>query len=168
MRTLPDAFDATHTDVLDDVLQFMKLMWAVDHQLQSVSKRMAAVLGLTGPQRLSVRLIGRIPGISAGELAALLHLDPSTVTGIVRRLEEARMIERARDQEDARRSRLRLTARGRAVDRRSSGTVEAAVRRVLAIASPQDVAATGRVLNALASELEALTTPPSSAARRRR
>jgi DNA-binding MarR family transcriptional regulator len=156
-------------DMLGDVLQFMRLMWAVDHQLQSVSKRMAAVIGLTGPQRLSVRLIGRVPGVSAGELASLLHLDPSTVTGIVRRLEEAKMIERTRDEDDARRSRLRLTARGREVDRRSSGTVEAAVRRVLATASPHDLAAAARVLGALAGELEALTTAtaPSPVRRRR-
>jgi DNA-binding MarR family transcriptional regulator len=160
---------AADDDLLGDVLQFMRLMWAVDHQLQSVSKRMAAVIGLTGPQRLSVRLIGRVPGVSAGELASLLHLDPSTVTGIVRRLEEAKMIERTRDEDDARRSRLRLTARGREVDRRSSGTVEAAVRRVLATASPHDLAAAARVLGALAGELEALTTAttPSPVRRRR-
>jgi hypothetical protein len=61
----------------DPVLDFLRLMWAVDHELQSVSKRMLVELGLTGPQRLAVRFIARQPGLAAGELADLLHLDPA-------------------------------------------------------------------------------------------
>ena len=77
---------------LDRVLRFMRLMWSVDHGLHKVSKRMASSIGLTGPQRLAVRIIGRSPGMTAGEVAERMHLDPSTVTGILRRLEEGRMI----------------------------------------------------------------------------
>ena len=65
----------------------MRLLWAVDHGLQRRSKRMAATLGVTGPQRLVIRIVGRFPGISAGRLASILHLHPSTLTGILRRLE---------------------------------------------------------------------------------
>lgn len=138
----------------DSVLQFLQLMWAVDHKLQSVSKRMSARIGLTGPQRFAVRCIGRNPGLAAGELASLLHLDPGTVTGILKRLEEARMIERAPDAADGRRMRLSLTPAGRAVDRRSAGTVEGAIKKVLAGASTSDIAAAARVLRRLAAELD--------------
>jgi len=55
-------------DQLGPVLEFMKQLWAVDHGLQSVSKRMEARFGITGPQRLVVRIVGRFPGISAGAL----------------------------------------------------------------------------------------------------
>jgi DNA-binding MarR family transcriptional regulator len=140
----------------DPVLQFMQLMWAVDHKLQSVSKRMTTRIGLTGPQRFAVRCIGRRPGLAAGELAAILHLDPGTVTGILKRLEEARMIARKQDSSDGRRMRLTLTAAGRAVDRRSAGTVENAIKRVLASASSSEVAAAARLFRRLASELDAL------------
>ena len=40
---------------LGAVLDFMRLLWAVDHALQSTSKRMESTFGLTGPQRLVVR-----------------------------------------------------------------------------------------------------------------
>ena len=68
----------------------MRLLWAVDHGLQTRSKRMAVGLGITGPQRLVLRIVGRFPGISAGQLSRILHLDPSTLTGILRRHGAAR------------------------------------------------------------------------------
>jgi DNA-binding MarR family transcriptional regulator len=91
--------------------------------------------------------------MAAGELASLMHLDPSTVTGIIRRLEQARVISRRSDPADARRARLTLTTRGRELDRRSAGTIEAAVRRALASLPQQQVAAASQVLAALAAQL---------------
>jgi MarR family transcriptional regulator, organic hydroperoxide resistance regulator len=158
----------TEIQSLDPVLQFLRLMWAVDHKLQSVSKRMTTRIGLTGPQRFAVRCIGRRPGLAAGELATLLHLDPGTVTGILKRLEDARMIEREQDASDGRRMRLTLTRAGRAVDRRSAGTVENAIRRVLASASPADLAGAGRVFRRLASELDAVAVSEGAPAAKRR
>jgi DNA-binding MarR family transcriptional regulator len=117
---------------LGKVLDFMRLIWALDHGLQSLSKRMQSTLGLTGPQRIALRVLGRRPGISAGALAETLRLHPSTLTGILHRLEKRGLIRRARDPKDGRRARLELTRRGRKLDVHSPGTVEAVVARVLA------------------------------------
>ena len=62
---------------LDEVLDFLGLIWNVDHALQSLSKRMSSQSGITGPQRLVLRLIGAFPGSAAGQLAEKLHLHPS-------------------------------------------------------------------------------------------
>ena len=67
-------------------LRLLRLLWQVHHGLQSASKRMERDLGITGPQRLVVRLLGNSPGMTAGELASLLHLDPGTLSGIVLRI----------------------------------------------------------------------------------
>jgi DNA-binding MarR family transcriptional regulator len=115
----------------DRALEFIRVIWAVDHALQSISKRMVQRLGLTAPQRLAVRFIGLYDGVTLGALARLLHLHPGTVTGIVDRLVELRLVTRTRSDEDTRRVHLALTAGGRALDRQRSGTVEAAVRRAL-------------------------------------
>ena len=48
----------------DLVLEFIRRMWAVDHELQRVSKRMVSRIGLTAPQRLAVRFIGRHSGVT--------------------------------------------------------------------------------------------------------
>src|SRR3954465_6219547 len=86
---------------LGAVLDFMRLLWAVDHALQSTSKRMESAFGLTGPQRLGVRLVGRFPGIAAGRIAGILHVHPSTLTGVLKRLESRGVLQRRPDPRDA-------------------------------------------------------------------
>jgi len=137
----------------DSALDFIRLLWKVDHELHSVSKRMVSRFGLTAPQRLAVRFIGREPGLTLGELAALLHLDPGTVTGIVQRLESARLVQRERAEVDTRRMHLALTAKGQTLNRRRKGTVEAAARRTLSAVTRADSAAAARVLRRLAADL---------------
>src|SRR5664280_1146329 len=117
---------------LGKVLDFMRLIWTLDHGLQSLSKRMQSSIGLTGPQRITLRVVGRRPGISAGALSDILRLHPSTLTGILHRLERRGLVRRTRDPEDRRRARLALTARGRQLNVSTPGTVEAVVKRVLA------------------------------------
>src|SRR5207244_12973540 len=82
---------------LGAVLDFMRLLWAVDHALQSASKRMESTFGLTGPQRLVVRIVGRFPGIAAGRIAEILHVHPSTLTGVLKRLESRGILPRRPD-----------------------------------------------------------------------
>lgn len=135
-------------------LQFMQQLWELTHALQSLSKRMEVAIGVTGPQRLAVRIVGRQPGISAGELSTALRIHPSTLTGILRRLEERRAIRRQADPDDARRARLYLAATGEDLDEERSPTVEAAVRRAMLHCSAADLAATKRVLRTVIEELE--------------
>ncbi len=144
---------ANGTPAPDGVLEFMRVIWGISHGLQSTSKRMEARLGITGPQRLVVRILGYWPGTTAGDLARVLRLHPSTLTGILRRLEDRGLIARSPGEHDRRQAHFRLTPPGRAVDRRNAGTVEAAVRRVLADLPPSKIEAASRVLTALDVEL---------------
>lgn len=132
----------------------MRLLWAVAHGLDTASKRMGADLGVTGPQRLVVRLIGHYTRLSPGELAELLHVHPSSLTGVLSRLERSKLLHRRRDPGDGRRAILSLTARGRALNARRAGTVEESVRRALAAQSPRKLTAAGEVLAAIAGALE--------------
>ncbi|MEW6364739.1 MAG: MarR family transcriptional regulator [Acidobacteriota bacterium] len=140
---------------LGEVLEFMRLLWQVYHGLQSRSKRMAGTMGITGPQRLVILLVGRFPGISAGDLADLLCVHPSTLTGTLRRLVNRRLVVRTRDPADRRRSFLRLTRRGSVLGRLRVGTVESAVRRGLSPLSAMHLNAARSVLRALGDELQA-------------
>ena len=137
----------------DPVLEFIRLMWSVDHELQRVSKRMVGRIGLTAPQRLAVRFIGRQPDVTLGELAALLHLHPGTVTGIVKRLADMGLVMRRRSTDDTRRVHLTLTVQGQVINRRRRGTVEAAVRRALGRLSAARVDVAADVMRRLAREL---------------
>src|SRR6185436_7651183 len=116
---------------LDPVLDFMRLLWSVEHGLQRMSKRMESELGITGPQRLVLRVVGQFPGLSAGELAHIVQLHPSTITGILKRLVTRELLEREPHPEDSRRARLRLKPSGHAYTRTASGTVEDVVTGAL-------------------------------------
>jgi DNA-binding MarR family transcriptional regulator len=141
------------TPPLGEVLEFLRLIWAVHHGLEKTSKRMDVELGITGPQGLVLRIVGRFPGIPAGQLARILHLHPSTLTGVLRRLERRGFIERRPDPRDARRASLGLTAQGRQLDVAAGGTVESAVTGVLDAVGNADAQAAGRVLRRLAEAL---------------
>jgi DNA-binding MarR family transcriptional regulator len=135
------------------VLEFMRVIWGLDHALQRMSKRLEARVGITGPQRLVLRIVGRAPGISAGDLARVLHVHPSTLTGVLRRLEARRFLEREVDPADGRRALFRLSRAGQRVDVSSEGTVESAVQRVMARDGRRSKIAE-RMLNDLTGELE--------------
>lgn len=138
---------------LGAVLDFMRLLWSVDHALQSSSKRMEMTWGITGPQRMVVRIVGRFPGIAAGRVAEILRVHPSTLTGILKRLEARGILQRKSDPRDARRALLGLTPKGKKLDTLKTGTVEQAVRRVLA-KDPEKVAAAEEILAGLTEELD--------------
>ncbi len=138
---------------LGDVLDFMRLLWAVDHNLQLTSKRMVNAIGLTGPQRMVIRLVGRFPGISAGSLAQTLHLHPSTLTGVLKRLETREIIWRKADPADGRRALFGLTEKGKALDLPAAGTVESAVSAALAKLPQPVIDSASQALTQIATEL---------------
>jgi len=137
------------------VLGFLQVVWKLDHALQSKSKRMSSSLGVTGPQRFVLRVLTQQPGLSAGELAALLHLHPSTLTGVLRRLEERGLLARETDAADARRAVLKVTSSGRSLTARMANSVEDVVRKVLSAAPRSQAQSARALLGALADALEA-------------
>ena len=138
---------------LPDVLQFMQLLWAVVQGLEQTSKRMRGQIGVTGPQRLVLRLVGLFPGLSAGDLAAILHVHPSTLTGVIQRLVTQGLLVRADDPRDRRRAVLHLTQRGGRANGTRRAPVEAAVAKALDGMSKRDRDAARRVLERLAQHL---------------
>jgi DNA-binding MarR family transcriptional regulator len=123
---------ARTADLEDPVLQFLQTVWQLEHALERASKRMEDALGVSGPQRFAVRIIGVNPGITSGQLAAILHLHPSTVTGIVQRLESRKLVRRTGSPTDRRVTHLHLTPAGTRLNTPAlRGTVERAARLTL-------------------------------------
>lgn len=148
-----------HSERLDDVLDFLRVIWGLDHALQSRGKAMIAELGITGPQRLALRIIDKCPGISSGELSELLHLHPSTLTGVLDRLERRRLVRRTRDPHDGRRALFESTKNGTDLLAIQEHTVEAVVRKALVKAKPEALKATRELLAELTVALEGAPAP---------
>ncbi len=138
---------------MGQALSFMRSLWAVTQGVESTSKRMLARIGVTGPQRMVLRMVGQFGPLYPGDLATLLHVDPSSLTGVLARLEKAGFLKRRRDPKDGRRALLTLSAAGKRMNIHREGTVEAAVRRALLRTSKTQLRATETLLSVLAEEL---------------
>lgn len=140
--------------LLPEVLSFMQVLWRVVHGVERVSKQMTVTRGVTGPQRLVLRMVGLRPGVSAGAVAATLHLHPSTLTGVLRRLERQGFVTREPHPADRRRAVLRLTDKGRRINRARRGTIEARVQQALRVLTSVEQRSARRALAALADAID--------------
>lgn len=135
--------------------ELLRLLRAVEHGLQSASKVMARDGGVTAPQRAVLQVIARQPGASASEVAEVVHLHASTVTGILQRLIERGLVLRKKSQDDARKVVLQITEAGKKASEARGTASETAVKRALGGFSQDEVDAALRVLGAVSAELEA-------------
>ena len=96
----------------DPVLGLIQSLWALSHALDTMSKRMDATLGVTGPQRLALLTLANDPGITAVELSQRLRIHPSTTTGLLDRLVRKGLVRRERSAEDRRTIAIFVTGTG--------------------------------------------------------
>jgi DNA-binding MarR family transcriptional regulator len=73
-------------------------------------------LGIHTGQEMILLQLWIEEGIPQSQLAASMEVEPPTATKMLQRMERAGLIERRADPEDARVSRVYLTARGRALE----------------------------------------------------
>lgn len=139
---------------LGPALDFLQRVWQLNHALEKLSSRMVKRIGVTAQQRLIIRCIGKYPGMPAGQLATVLHVDPGTVSAALNRLETKGLVERRRDSRDKRRAFLGLTAKGRGLDQPAQGTAEGAVERLLDTAPAKEIASMVSVIDQLTKLLE--------------
>ncbi|MEJ2022689.1 MAG: MarR family transcriptional regulator [Maritimibacter sp.] len=98
---------------LDDMICFD--IYSANLAVGRIYKPLLDGLGLTYPQYLVLMILWRHDGVSLGEIGAVLGLESSTLTPLVKRLEAAGFVTRRRSEEDERRVLIELTEKGRAV-----------------------------------------------------
>jgi DNA-binding MarR family transcriptional regulator len=93
-----------------DVLDNLRRVFQVVHRY---SKRAERVGGLTGPQLWAMKVLAESAPIRVTDLARRMYLHPSTVVGILHRLEQQAQVARTRSEKDHRVVTVTLTERGR-------------------------------------------------------
>ncbi|HTK47227.1 MAG TPA: MarR family transcriptional regulator [Gemmatimonadaceae bacterium] len=83
--------------------------------LSASARELPGGSSVSGAQRFVLRQIAAAPGLSVGELAARTLTGQSTVSEVVTRLVERRLVSRRHSATDARQAELTLTAAGRRV-----------------------------------------------------
>jgi DNA-binding MarR family transcriptional regulator len=102
----------TETPHLHDVLVHLRrIIRATDLQ----SKRVVKACGLTIPQIMVLRSIEELGDVTVRRISGNVSLSQATVTTILNRLEERRLVERVRAQRDKRIVNARLTESGREI-----------------------------------------------------
>jgi DNA-binding MarR family transcriptional regulator len=94
------------------------LCFAIHSAAQAVgraNKPLLEKLGLTYPQFLVMLVLWTHDDQTVGQIGERLFLESNTLTPLLKRLEAAGLIHRARDATDERQVRIRLTAQGRAL-----------------------------------------------------
>lgn len=142
-----------HLGVLGEALEIMRVLWALDHALHQRSKKMRRAIGVTGEQRLAMRLALHAPGLSAGDLSSLLHIHPSTLTGMMQRLVRGGYMKTRHDAADRRRLQLEVTAKGVKVLRETGPTIESSIAAALKNTPDSDLAIARAFLERLVAAL---------------
>ena len=87
-------------------------LYGASMAVQRTYKPVLDAMGITYPQYLVMSVLWENDGEAIGAIAERLALEPSTITPLVKRLEQAGFVERKRDATDERRVEVFLTARG--------------------------------------------------------
>ncbi len=106
MTTTPPA---RRDQEIADVLDNLRRVFRVVHRY---SKRAEKVGGLTGPQVWAMKVLAESAPIRVTDLARRMYLHPSTVVGILDRLEQQTMVTRTRSEVDHRVVTVSLTGKG--------------------------------------------------------
>jgi len=100
-------------------------LYSASLAMNKVYKPLLEPLGLTYPQYLVLMVLWERDGLAVNELGERLFLDSGTLTPLLKRMEAAGWVARARDAVDERRVLVSLTPEGRALRRRAQAVPKA-------------------------------------------
>ncbi|WP_420332628.1 MarR family winged helix-turn-helix transcriptional regulator [Roseibium sp.] len=117
-----DASSATGADTstplpLDKYICFA--LYSANHAMHSVYKDLLKDVGLTYPQFLAMTVLWEKNNVPVGAITSKLQLDTNTLTPLLKRLETMGLITRTRNSKDERQVILKLTRKGRALQKKT-------------------------------------------------
>ncbi len=105
-------------------------LYAATNLIQRFYRPLLAPLGLTYSRYLVMLALWEREPISVGEIGACLHLDIGTLSPLLKRMEQAGLVTRARDREDDRRVIVALTRRGRSLRKDAAAVPKALAKQI--------------------------------------
>ncbi|MGD0236490.1 MAG: MarR family transcriptional regulator [Syntrophorhabdales bacterium] len=94
---------------ISETVQFLRRIFKA---IQDYSQDVSNSFGITGPQLWALKIVSRHAGLALGDLSGKMYLHPSTVTGVIDRLESKGYVVRDRDSADRRVVKVKLTPAG--------------------------------------------------------
>lgn len=98
---------------------FCFAVYAASHAINRTYSPLLRPLGLTYPQYITLTFLWQTDGLSVGDLSKRLKMESSTMTPLLKRLEQLGHIERQRSSKDERLVFVFLTESGKALKKRA-------------------------------------------------
>lgn len=143
------------------VAEIMDNIRRVFQVVNEQSKLVERDTGLTGPQVWGIKVIAEHGTIRVSDLAKKMYLHPTTVVGILDRLEKRGLVCRVRSQEDRRVVDVSLTADGSKLVENSPEVASNKITNGLESLSMPELTIIYHGLDRLAGILEATDMPPT-------
>ncbi len=116
--------------------QFCFALYAASRSVTGIYRPLLEPLGLTYPQYLVMLVLWERDGITVRELGRRLMLDSGTLTPLLKRLQQAGLLQRQRRHSDEREVQIDLTAAGREL-RRHAENIPACMLERLCLDLPE-------------------------------
>ncbi len=107
--------DVTKLVAINDSIRILQSVRRIAQCVEHHSKRLTATHNITSPQLVALMAIAQLGPSTLKSIGRAIYLSPSTVVGIVDRLEEKKLVRRERDTRDRRHVYVTVTAEGQAL-----------------------------------------------------
>src|SRR5690606_20937082 len=107
--------DADKLVAVNDSIRILQSVRRIAQCVEHHSKRLTAKYNITSPQLVALMAISQLGPSTVKPCGRSIHLSPSTVVGIVDRLEEKKLVRRERDTRDRRNFFVAVTPEGQAL-----------------------------------------------------
>jgi len=106
------------------ISEIMQSLRRIFKAIQDYSYEVSDKFGVTGPQLWALKTISKNESFPLGELSKKMYLHPSTITGLIDRLEKKGYVERDRDKKDRRIVKILLTPKGKGLVKRAPNPIQ--------------------------------------------
>jgi MarR family transcriptional regulator, lower aerobic nicotinate degradation pathway regulator len=145
----PKVHPIARRDVHEEVASAMDSIRSIVHALRVSSREIEQKLGISSAQLYVLQELNDSPALSINELAERTFTHQSSVSMVVARLVDSRLVTRTASRADGRRLAVSLTPAGRAILRRSPATAQTRLINALREMAPS-------ALHGLATGLDTL------------
>ena len=113
--------EITQDIAISEIMQSLRRIFKAIH---NYSFEISEKFGITGPQLWALKTISKNESLPLGELSKKMYLRPSTITGVIDRLEKRGYVVRDRDQRDRRVVKILLTPKGKGLVKRGPNPIQ--------------------------------------------
>lgn len=107
-----------------EISEIMQSLRRIFKAIHDYSFEISEKFGITGPQLWALKIISKNVSLPLGELSKKMYLRPSTITGLIDRLEKRGYVVRDRDQKDRRVVKILLTPKGKGLAKRGPNPIQ--------------------------------------------